>query len=182
MRLPHCCASLTDSVQRLTAALAGRYTIIREIGAGGMATVYLAEDVRHHRQVALKVLKPDLAASIGAERFLHEIEIAARLHHPHVLSLYDSGQADGFLFFVMPFVEGQSLRERVGREGALPVADVVRIFWDVVDALGYAHEHGVVHRDIKPDNIMLAGRHALVADFGVAKAVSIGRHRARRRA
>ena len=171
--LPHFRELLTDLVQRLTAALAGRYTIIREIGAGGMATVYLAEDVKHHRQVALKVLKPDLAASIGAERFLHEIEIAARLHHPHVLSLYDSGQAEGFLFFVMPFVEGQSLRERVGREGALPVADVVRILRDVVDALGYAHEHGVVHRDIKPDNIMLAGRHALVADFGVAKAVSV---------
>ncbi len=173
MRLPHFRVTLTDFVQRLTAALTDRYTIIREIGAGGMATVYLAEDVKHHRQVALKVLKPDLAASIGAERFLHEIEIAARLHHPHVLSLYDSGQADGFLFFVMPFVEGQSLRERVGREGALPVADVVRILRDVVDALGYAHEHGVVHRDIKPDNIMLAGRHALVADFGVAKAVSV---------
>ena len=173
MRAPHFHVNLTDSVQRLTAALAGRYAIVREIGAGGMATVYLAEDVKHHRQVAVKVLKPDLAASIGAERFLHEIEIAARLHHPHVLSLYDSGQADGFLFFVMPFVEGQSLRERVGREGALPVADVVRILRDVVDALGYAHEHGVVHRDIKPDNIMLAGRHALVADFGVAKAVSV---------
>lgn len=163
---------MTDPDHKLRAALADRYAIIREIGAGGMATVYLAEDVKHHRNVALKVLRSDLAASLGADRFLREIEIAARLHHPHILPLYDSGQAGGFLFFAMPFEEGQSLRERLAREGALPVADVVRILRDVVDALGYAHQHGVVHRDIKPDNVLISGRHALVADFGVAKAVS----------
>ena len=159
--------------------MADRYTIIRQIGAGGMATVYLAEDVKHHRNVALKVLRSDLAASLGADRFLREIEIAARLHHPHILPLYDSGEADGFLFFVMPYEDGQSLREKLAREGALPVADVVRILHDVVDALAYAHQHGVVHRDIKPDNVLLSGRHALVADFGVAKAVSdaTGAHR-----
>ncbi|MFN2317449.1 MAG: protein kinase [Gemmatimonadales bacterium] len=144
----------------------------REAGAGGMATVYLAEDLRHHRKVAVKVLKGDLAASMGAERFLREIGIAAALQHPHILPLYDSGQAGEFLYYVMPFVEGASLRERIAREGALPISDAVRIMRDVADALAEAHRHGVVHRDIKPENVMLSGRHALVADFGVAKAVS----------
>ncbi|MCH7934975.1 MAG: protein kinase [Gemmatimonadetes bacterium] len=169
---------MSDAVERLNAALEGRYVIDRELGEGGMATVYLAEDVRHHRKVALKVLRPDLAASLGTERFLREIEIAANLTHPHILPLHDSGEADGFLFYVLPYVEGESLRDRLGREGELPVSETIRILRDVVDALAHAHEHGVVHRDIKPDNIMLSGRHALVTDFGVAKAVSqaTGRH------
>jgi serine/threonine-protein kinase len=163
---------LTSPLDRLTAALEGRYRLERELGAGGMATVYLAEDVRHRRMVAVKVLRPEIAAGLGAERFLREITIAANLTHPHILPLHDSGEADGFLFFVMPYVEGQSLRDRLAREGELPVTDAVRIVRDVADALSYAHAHGVVHRDIKPENIMLAGRHALVTDFGVAKAIT----------
>jgi serine/threonine protein kinase/formylglycine-generating enzyme required for sulfatase activity/dienelactone hydrolase len=157
---------------RLTSALAGRYAVEREIGSGGMATVFLADDVKHHRKIAIKVLRPELAAALGAERFLREIEIAAQLSHPNILPLYDSGQAKGLLYYVMPFVEGESLRDRLDREGPLPIADVVRLLRDVADALDYAHRHGVVHRDIKPENVMLAGRHALVTDFGVAKAVS----------
>jgi tRNA A-37 threonylcarbamoyl transferase component Bud32 len=157
---------------RLTAALADRYAIERELGQGGMATVYLAEDLRHHRKVALKVLREDLAATLGTERFHREIQIAAQLQHPHILPLLDSGEAAGFLYYVMPYVEGQSVRDRLAREGALPVSDAVRILRDVVDALTEAHAHDVVHRDIKPENIMLRGRHALVTDFGVAKAVS----------
>jgi len=157
---------------RLVDALAGRYRIDRELGTGGMATVYLAEDVKHHRKVAIKVLKEELSASVGASRFLREIEIAAQLQHPNILPLLDSGEAGGLLYFVMPFVDGQSLRQRLAREHELPVAEAVRILVEVVDALAYAHAHGVVHRDIKPDNIMLSGRHALVTDFGVARAVS----------
>ncbi len=137
-----------------------------------MATVYLAEDLRHHRQVALKVLRPEIAATLGAERFPREIEIAARLQHPNILPLLDSGEAAGFFFYVMPYVEGESLRERLARDGELPVPDAVRILREVADALSDAHAHGVVHRDIKPDNVMLSGRHALVTDFGVAKAVT----------
>ena len=137
-----------------------------------MATVYLADDIKHGRQVALKVLRPELAATMGPERFFREIQVAARLQHPHILPLHDSGEADGFLFFVMPFVTGESLRERLDRVNELPVADVVRILTEVADALSYSHSQGVVHRDIKPDNVMLSGRHALVTDFGVAKAVS----------
>jgi len=137
-----------------------------------MATVYLAEDVRHHRKVAVKVLRPDLAATLGPARFLREIEIAAQLQHPHILPLLDSGEAEGFLYYVMPYIEGESLRERLIRQRELPVAEAVRLLRDVADALSYAHGRGVVHRDIKPDNVMLSGRHALVADFGVAKAVS----------
>ncbi|HEU5050817.1 MAG TPA: protein kinase [Gemmatimonadales bacterium] len=152
--------------------LADRYVIERELGQGGMATVYLATDLRHERQVAVKVLRSDLSASIGSERFLQEIRIAARLGHPHILPLHDSGTADGLLYYVMPYIAGESLRQRLARQGELPVADAVRILRDVADALAYAHEHGVVHRDIKPENILLSGRHALVADFGVAKAVS----------
>jgi serine/threonine-protein kinase len=160
------------TLDALRGALAGRYEILRELGAGGMATVYLARDLKLQRQVALKVLRPELAQSLGPERFLREIEIAAQLHHPHILALHDSGEADGFLYYVMPYVEGESLRDRIAREGELPVADAVRILRELVDALALAHSHNVVHRDIKPDNVMLSGRHALVMDFGIAKAVS----------
>ncbi len=163
---------MTGVSDRLSAALADRYAVERELGAGGMATVYLAEDLRHHRQVALKVLKPEIAATLGAGRFAREIEVAARLQHPNILPLLDSGEADGFFFYVMPFVEGESLRERLARGGELPIPDAVRILMEVADALSEAHAHGVVHRDIKPDNVMLSGRHALVTDFGVAKAVT----------
>jgi hypothetical protein len=137
-----------------------------------MATVYLAEDVRHHRRVAVKVLRLELAASIGAERFLHEIETTAQFQHPHILPLLDSGEAGGFLYYVMPYVQGESLRTRLARRGELPVHDAVKVLVEVCDALAYAHAHGVVHRDIKPDNVLLSGRHALVTDFGVAKALS----------
>jgi serine/threonine-protein kinase len=137
-----------------------------------MATVYLAEDLRHHRQVAVKVLRPELAATLGPERFLREIRLTAALQHPHILPLLDSGEVDGFLYYVMPYVEGESLRDRLVRQGELPVHEAVKLLCEVVDALAYAHAHGVVHRDIKPDNVMLSGRHALVMDFGVAKAVS----------
>jgi len=162
---------MTDST-RLAAALADRYTIEREIGAGGMATVYLAHDVRHDRKVALKVLRPELSAILGAERFLAEIKTTANLQHPHILSLFDSGEADGLVFYVMPFVEGESLRDRLTREKQLPVEDAIRIAREVADALDYAHGHGVVHRDIKPENILLHGGHAQVADFGIALAAS----------
>jgi len=164
--------TLVTHIERLKVALAERYRLERKLGAGGMATVYLAEDLRHGRQVAIKVLEPGLAAALGTERFLREIEIAAKLTHPHILPLHDSGEADGFLYFVMPFVDGESLRQRLAREKQPPIADVTRILREVVDALAYAHANGVVHRDIKPDNVMLSGRHALVADFGIAKALS----------
>lgn len=163
---------MPDTFDRLKAALADRYAIERELGSGGMATVNLAEDLKLHRKVAVKVLRPDLAATLGPERFLREIEVAAQLHHPHILPLHDSGEADGFLYYVMPYEEGQSLREKLAKEGELPVTEAVRLLRDVVDALAHAHKQGVVHRDIKPDNVMLSGRHALVTDFGVAKAVS----------
>jgi len=159
-------------LDRLRSALAGRYMIERELGAGGMATVYLAQDVKHHRKVAVKVLRPEIAATLGAERFSREIDVAAQLQHPHILPLLDSGEADGFFYYVMPFVEGQSLRDRLAHHGELPVHDAVKVLIEVVDALAHAHAHGVVHRDIKPDNVLLSGRHALVTDFGVAKAVS----------
>jgi TolB-like protein/tRNA A-37 threonylcarbamoyl transferase component Bud32 len=159
-------------MEQLASALAHHYTIECEIGSGGMATVYLAEDVRHHRRVAVKVLRPELAIALGPDRFHREIEIAARLTHPHILTLIDSGDADGFLFFVMPYIEGDSLRDKLAREGELPIPEAVRILRDVVDALDHAHKQGVVHRDIKPDNVLLSERHALVTDFGVAKAVS----------
>jgi serine/threonine-protein kinase len=152
--------------------LSDRYRIERELGQGGMATVYLAHDIKHEREVAIKVLREDLSASLGAGRFLREIKIAAQLQHPHILPLLDSGEADGFLFFVMPYIKGQSLRERLAREGELPVHEAVRLLTEVADALVEAHAHGVVHRDIKPDNVMLSGRHALVTDFGLAKAIS----------
>jgi serine/threonine-protein kinase len=163
---------MTDSISRLTAALTDRYTIERELGAGGMATVYLAQDLRHDRKVAIKVLRPELAAVIGAERFLAEIKTTANLQHPHVLPLHDSGEADGFLFYVMPFVEGESLRARVDRDKQIPVGEAVRIASEVADALDYAHRHGVIHRDIKPENVLLHDGRALVADFGIALAVT----------
>ncbi len=157
--------------ERLQAALADRYHLEREVGQGGMATVYLAEDLKHHRKVALKVLRPELAAALGPERFVREVETVASLQHPHILPLFDSGEADGFLYYVMPFVDGESLRERL-KQGPIPIHEAVRILREVVDALAHAHQHGIVHRDIKPDNVMLSGRHAVVTDFGVAKAVS----------
>jgi Tol biopolymer transport system component len=157
---------------RLNTALAGRYTIERELGAGGMATVYLAHDVKHDRHVALKVLKPELAAVLGAERFVVEIKTTAALQHPHILPLFDSGTADSFLFYVMPFIEGETLRDKLNRETQLGVDEAVRIAREVLDALQYAHEHGIVHRDVKPENILLHGGHAMVADFGIALAVS----------
>jgi serine/threonine protein kinase/tetratricopeptide (TPR) repeat protein len=163
---------ISDQLDRLNTALVGRYRASREVGAGGMATVYLAEDLKHHRQVAIKVLRPELAASLGAERFLREIEIAAGLHHPHILPLYDSGDADGALFYVMPFVDGQSLRDRLDKVGAMPIDESVRLLREITDAIAYSHQHGVVHRDIKPENILLSGAHALVTDFGIAKALS----------
>ena len=163
---------MADVLARLQAAVADRYAVERELGHGGMATVYLAQDKKHHRKVALKVLRPELTATLGADRFFREIEVAAQLQHPNILPLLDSGEADGFYFYVMPFVEGESLRERLARHGELPVPDAIRILNEVTDALACAHAHGVVHRDIKPDNILLSGRHALVMDFGVAKAVS----------
>ena len=163
---------MTDVLGRLTNALADRYAIERELGAGGMATVYLAQDVRHDRKVALKVLRAELAAVIGAERFLTEIKTTANLQHPHILPLFDSGTADSFLFYVMPYVEGESLRDKLTREKQLPVDEALRLAGEVASALDYAHRHGVVHRDIKPENILLHEGQALVADFGIALAVS----------
>ncbi len=170
---------MTDTAARLTAALTDRYTVERELGAGGMATVYLAQDIKHNRKVAIKVLQPELAVMIGAKRFLKEIEVTANLQHPHILPLFDSGEADGFLFFVMPFVEGESLRERLARDGRLPLSDAIRIVREVADALAHAHSRGIVHRDIKPENVMVSGRHASVTDFGVSRAVSEAAERAK---
>ena len=163
---------MTDQLSRLTAALAGRYAIKRELGSGGMATVYLAEDLKLHRQVAIKVLRPELAASLGADRFLQEIELTAKLQHPQILPLHEAGEADGFLYYVMPYIEGESLRDRLEREGTLPVEDAIKITDDIGAALSYADGRGVVHRDIKPENIMLTGGRAVVADFGIARAVT----------
>jgi serine/threonine-protein kinase len=164
---------MDDQLERLTTALADRYAIEREIGSGGMATVFLAEDLKHRRSVAIKTLRPELAATLGPERFLREIEIAARLDHPHILPLYDSGIAGGELYYVMPYVEGETLRQRLLREGQLPVEEALRIAWEIADALSYAHSRDVVHRDIKPENVLLAGDHARVADFGIARAISV---------
>ena len=144
---------MSDPISRLNAALADRYRVDRKIGEGGMATVYLAEDLRHERRVALKVLKPDLAAAVGADRFLAEIKTTANLQHPNILPLFDSGEADSFLFYVMPYVEGESLQERLQREHELPLDEAVRIATSVAEALDYAHRQGVVHRDIKPGNV-----------------------------
>jgi tetratricopeptide (TPR) repeat protein len=161
---------LTELLHRV---IGDHYALERELGRGGMATVYLARDLRHDRFVAVKVVRPDLAAVLGPARFLHEIEIAAHLAHPHILPLHDSGQFEGNLYYVMPYVEGESLRARLQREVQLPLLDALTIAREVADALGYAHQHGVVHRDIKPENILLQAEHALVADFGIARAIDI---------
>ena len=162
---------MADPFSQLRAALAGQYEIERELGRGGMATVYLAQDRKHGRPVAIKVLAPDLTAAVGRERFLREIETAARLTHPHILPLHDSGDADGLLYYVMPYVEGESLRDRLTREGQLPIEDAISITREVASALSYAHSHDVVHRDVKPENILLSGGEAIVADFGIAGAL-----------
>ena len=165
---------MPDPVTRLNVALQGRYRVERELGEGGMATVYLADDLKHERKVALKVLKPELAAVVGAERFLAEIKTTANLTHPHILPLFDSGEADSFLFYVMPYIEGETLRERLDREKQLPVDEALGIATAVANALQVAHEAGVVHRDIKPGNILMSSGQPLVADFGIALAVSAG--------
>ena len=162
---------MTDVLTRLAASLADRYEVQRELGAGGMATVYRAVDLKHQRDVAIKVLHPELGAALGSERFLSEIRTTARLQHPHVLPLLDSGEADGLLYYVMPLVTGETLRHRLEREQQLPIDDAISIAREVADALGYAHGLGVIHRDIKPENILLRDGHALVADFGIALAV-----------
>ena len=156
---------------RLTAALSGRYQIEREVGHGGMAVVYLARDLKHGRRVALKVLRPELSSVMGVDRFPRENQLVARMQHPHILPLHDSGEAAGLLYYVMPFVDGDTLRQRLARTGPLSVGETVRLLREIADALAYAHGMGVMHRDIKPDNVMLSGKHAIVTDFGVAKAV-----------
>src|SRR5260221_10091523 len=158
--------------ERLETALAGRYTVEREVGRGGMATVYLAQDRKHRRPVAVKILHPHIAAHLGTDRFLREIDIAARLSHPHILTLIDSGEADGLLYYIMPFVQGESLRDRMNRAGRLPLDEALQTTRHVAQALGYAHQHGVVHRDVKPENVMLYEGEAMVTDFGIAKALS----------
>jgi eukaryotic-like serine/threonine-protein kinase len=163
---------VTDPIPALNAALADRYVIDRELGRGGMALVYLARDLRHERFVALKTLRPEIAVAVGRERFLREIKLAARLQHPNILGVYDSGEAADVLYYVMPYVEGESLRDRLDREPQLPLDDALQLTREVADALTYAHSHDVVHRDIKPENVMLSGGHAIVADFGIARAVS----------
>jgi Tol biopolymer transport system component len=163
---------VTTQSDRLSTALAGRYRIERELGAGGMATVYLAEDLKHDRKVAIKVLKPELAAVLGAERFVVEIKTTASMSHPHILPLFDSGTVDGFLFYVMPYIQGETIREKLNRETQFGIDDAVRIAREVADALDYAHRHGVIHRDIKPENILLHDGRAMVMDFGIALAVS----------
>ena len=164
---------MPDLLDRLKTNLADRYVIDREIGSGGMAVVYLAEDLKHRRKVALKVLRPELAVDIGSDRFLREIELAAALTHPHILPLHDSGEADGVLYYVMPYVDGESLRSRLTREKQLPVDDALQIAREVADALDYAHSQDVVHRDIKPENILLSRGHALGSDSGTVKAMYV---------
>src|SRR5437870_9667172 len=163
---------VANTFAQLQAALADRYALERELGRGGMATVYLARDLRHGRPVDVSVLRHEIAAALGPERFLREIELAARLTLPHILALHDSGQAREFLYYVMPYIEGESLRERLAREGPLPLEDALRITREVASALSYAHNHDVVHRDIKPENILLSGGEAVVADFGIARAIT----------
>jgi len=165
---------VTGLLERLSSTLASRYRLERELGQGGMARVFLAHDLKYEREVAVKVLRPDLAAEVGAARFLKEIQIAARLHHPHILPLYDSDQMDDLVFYVMPYVKGESLKQRIARERQLPVGDALQIAREVADALSYAHGAGVVHRDIKPANILLDAGHAVVADFGIARAMGVG--------
>ncbi|HZN98369.1 MAG TPA: serine/threonine-protein kinase, partial [Gemmatimonadales bacterium] len=160
-----------DALDRLKQALKHRYTIERELGRGGMATVYLARDLKHDRLVAIKVLRPELTASLGGERFLREIRLTARLDHPHILPVLNSGESSGVLWYAMPYVEGETLRQRLSREVQLPVSEASKIAQEVADALDYAHRHGVIHRDIKPENILLSDTHARVADFGIARAL-----------
>jgi tRNA A-37 threonylcarbamoyl transferase component Bud32 len=160
--------AVDDTIARLNAALAGRYTVQQLVGAGGMASVYLTEDLKHHRSVAMKVLRPELAIALGRERFLREIDIIANLTHPHILPLHDSGVVGDIYYFTMPYLSGESLQDRLDRDGQIPIREAVKLGCEVADALAYAHEHGVVHRDIKPQNIMLEAGHAYVADFGVA--------------
>src|SRR5690348_11528883 len=161
-----------DALAQLNTSLAGRYSIEREIGAGGMATVYLARDLKHNRHVALKLLNPELGAVLGVERFLSEIQVTANLQHPNLLPLFDSGESDGLLFYVMPFVDGESLRSRLDREKQLPIDEAVRIAVALAGALEYAHQNGVIHRDMKPENVLLKAGQPVIADFGIALAVS----------
>ena len=168
---------MDNTLSRLESALAGRYRIEREIGRGGMATVYLADDVKHPRHVALKVLHSELASTIGPDRFLREVDVVASLNHPRILPLYDSGEANGFLFFVMPYVQGESLRVTMDREKQLRIDDALTIVRQVASALGYAHAHGIIHRDVKPENIMLHEGEAMVADFGIALVLSAANDR-----
>src|ERR1043166_1644741 len=161
---------MTELLGRATSALSGQYAIEREIGRGGMATVFLATDTKHKRRVAVKVMQPELAAAIGGDRFLREINIEAHLQHPHIVPLLDSGELGGLLYYVMPYVEGESLRRRLAR-GPLDLAEAMRYLRDVVDAIAHAHRHKILHRDIKPENVLLAERHASVVDFGVGKAI-----------
>src|SRR5688572_9928727 len=163
---------MSEPIGRLSAALGARYELERKIGEGEMATVYLARELKHGRRVAIKVLKPELAARLGSERFVQEIRVTANLQHPNILPLYDSGAVDEFLYYVMPFVEGESLRAKLDTGGQLSVEETTGIVQDVAAALDYAHERGIVHRDIKPDNVLLQSGHALVADFGIALAMS----------
>jgi tRNA A-37 threonylcarbamoyl transferase component Bud32 len=172
-------ALLGSELEQFPRVLADKYRLTKVVGRGGMATVYLAQDLRHGRDVAVKVVHPVLAAALGSERFLREIEIVAQLRHPHIVPLFDSGDASGALYYVMPFEAGQSLRDRLSDNGALPIDDVVMLLRDICDALAYAHAHGIVHRDIKPDNVMLSGRHAMVTDFGIAKALATSELHAR---
>jgi len=171
---PRAAATGAVEVTKVRTALAAEYRIERVLGEGGMATVYLAQDLKHRRQVAVKVMRPELAATLGADRFLREVEIAAKLSHPHILPVFDSGAASGFLYYVMPYVEGETLRDRLHREGKLPVEDAVRLAREVAEALAYAHGRGIIHRDIKPANVLLGSGHALVADFGIARATDGG--------
>ena len=163
---------MSSHAERLAAGLVDRYRVERKLGEGGMATVYLAEDLRHRRRVAIKMVHPELSAVLGSERFLKEIELTASLQHPHILPLFDSGAADNLLYYVMPFVEGQTLRSRLQHERQLPIEEATRIAQEVAAALDYAHKRGVVHRDIKPENVLLQDGAAVVADFGIALAVA----------
>ena len=167
-----------DLLGRLQAGLAERYTVEREVGRGAMATVFLAHDIKHERSVALKVLRPELAINLGAERFLREIKLIAQLQHPHILPLYDSGECSGLLYYVSPYVGSENLRDRIHRDMLMPLEDSLRLIGEVADALAYAHQHGIVHRDIKPENILLLDDHAVIADFGIARAIRMsGGHR-----
>src|SRR5262245_23707975 len=170
---------VTSPLDRLRSALADRYAIERQIGAGGMADVYLTHDLRHNRKVAIKIMHRELAELVGVERFLREIETTAKLQHPHILPLFDSGSVEGTVFYVMPYVEGESLRARLKRETHLPVDDAVRITRQIASGLGYAHRHGVIHRDIKPDNVLFQDGQAVLADFGIALPRSDGDSRTR---